>query len=95
MAPPGTKLLPALAGSAAESFLSLALLDEGTKWGPNLGQNLELCGNTRGLPSWQPPLRRLKAVADKYNQFKLHTPRSGLKKKKKSELVCPTIRRKT
>lgn len=44
----------------------------------------ELCGNTRGLPSWQLPLRPLKAVGDKYDQFKLHTPRPGFKKKKSS-----------
>lgn len=44
----------------------------------------ELCGNTRGLPSWQLPLRPLKAVGDKYDQFKLHTPRPGFKKKNKS-----------
>ena len=43
VAPPGTEALPlALAGTAAGSFLTLALLDESAKvWGPNLGQNLE------------------------------------------------------
>lgn len=46
----------------------------------------ELCGNTRGLPSWQLPLRPLKAAGDKYDQFKLHTPRPGFKKKNQVDL---------
>lgn len=87
MAPPGTEWLPlALAGTAAGSFLTLVLLDESAKvWGAQPGTEPgELCGNPRGLPSWQLPLRPLKAVADKDDQFKLHTPRPGFKKKKSS-----------
>lgn len=53
----------------------------------NLGQNLGLCSDTRSLSSLQPPLRLLKAVANKCDQFKLHTPRP----KRNKKLVCPSI----
>lgn len=88
MAPPGAeRLLQALPGAAAGSFLTLAFPDEGVELrGPTWDRtwNSEATASSC-LPSSQPPLRRLKAIADKYDQIKLLTGVPG----EKSKLVCP------